>query len=203
MARNTSDPSHEAGGRTRVRRLFVVIALVLSGVGQEVAATADGSAAASTQVTVREKAGVYRVTAQFEVPQPASVARAVLTDYARIPGFMPDVKISIVRKRFPDGVVVEQEVVARTLMFSKRIYLLLEVHMDDHSVRFRDSSGRSFEQYEGAWTIVQHDLRTVITYELTAQPCFDLPGFMLTRLLKRDSGEMIERLRTEMDARSR
>ncbi|HMF59009.1 MAG TPA: SRPBCC family protein [Vicinamibacterales bacterium] len=203
MARSNSDSSDEAGGRTRARRLFVVIALVLSGICQGGTTKADEPAAPTTQVTVREEAGVYRVAARFEVAQPASVARAVLTDYEQIPRFMPDVKTSIVRERFPDGVIVEQEAVAHMLMFSKRIHLLLEVHMDDHSVRFRDSSGRSFEQYEGAWTLVQHDRRTVITYELTARPCFDVPEFLLTRLLKRDSREMIERLRTEMDARSR
>ena len=203
MAPNARNCSHAAGGRTRVHRLLVVIALVVTGVGQGVAGKADDPPAVFTQVTVHETAGVYRVSAHFEVSQPASVARSVLTDYERIPGFMPDVKISIVRKRLPDGVIVEQEAVAHTLMFSKRIYLLLEVHMDDHSVRFHDSSGRSFEQYDGAWTLVQHDRRTIISYELIAQPCFDLPEFLLTRLLKRDSREMIERLRTEISARSR
>jgi hypothetical protein len=203
MARSTSVCSHGPGGRTRARRVFVVIAFVLSGISQGGTTTADEPPGPSTQVTVAENAGVYRVAARFEVAQPASVARAVLTDYEQIPRFMPDVKISVVRERFPDGVIVEQEAVAHMLMFSKRIHLLLEVHMDDHSVRFRDSSGLSFEQYDGAWRLVQHDRRTVITYELTARPCFDVPRFLLTRLLKRDAREMIRQLRMEMDARSR
>jgi carbon monoxide dehydrogenase subunit G len=203
MACRISDRSHEAGGRTRVRRLFVGIAILMSGIYHDETTNAEEPPRPSAQVTVREDAGVYRVAARFEVAQPASVARAVLTDYEQIPRFMPDVKTSIVRERFPDGVIVEQEAVAHMLMFSKRIFLLLEVRMDDHSVRFRDSSGRSFDEYEGAWTLASHDRRTVITYELTAQPCFDVPKFLLTRLLKRDAREMIERLRTEMDARAR
>jgi ribosome-associated toxin RatA of RatAB toxin-antitoxin module len=203
MARSTSNSSHEAGGRTRARRLFVVIAIVLSGIFQGEATKADDSPAPSTLVTVREEGGVYRVAAEFDVAQPASVARAVLTDYERIPRFMPDVKTSIVRERFPDGVLVEQEAVAHMMMFSKRIYLLLHVHLSDRAIRFRDSSGRSFDHYEGAWQLAPHPGGTSITYELSARPCFDVPEFLLKRLLKRDAQKMIDQLRTEIAARAR
>ena len=37
---------------------------------------------------------------------------------------------------------------------------------------------------------------------LTAQPSFEVPQFLLKRLLKRDSGEMIDGLRREIAARS-
>jgi hypothetical protein len=44
------------------------------------------------RVTVNEDRGVYSVTAQFEVSQAPSIALAVLTDYERLPQFMPSVK---------------------------------------------------------------------------------------------------------------
>jgi len=66
---------------------------------------------------------------------------------------------------------------------------------------FRDRCGRSFSQYEGAWRLSPQDGQTVITYELVAEPSFDVPGFVLKRLLRRDSTQMIDRLRREIAAR--
>jgi hypothetical protein len=45
------------------------------------------------------------------------------------------------------------------------------------------------------------DAGTRIVYELTAKPAFDLPEALVRRLLRRDSGRMIESLRKEMAAR--
>jgi hypothetical protein len=41
---------------------------------------------------------------------------------------------------------------------------------------------------------------TRISYRLTATPRFDVPNWLLSRLLKRDAVEMIERLRAEIVA---
>ena len=154
-------------------------------------------------ITVREDRGVYTVTARFEVPQTASAALAVLTDYEEIPRFMPHVKTSVVRGRFAGGALVEQEAVSRVMMFSKRVHLLLEIREDAGALRFRDASGRSFTRYDGAWELAEQDGRTSITYELTAQPSFEVPEFLLVRLLRRDASQMIERLRAEMAAPGR
>lgn len=162
-----------------------------------------GSSGALVQpkVTVEETHGTYAVAAQFEVPQPPSRALAVLTDYEQIPRFMPGVRTSIVRERSEGRVVVEQEAVSRMMMFSKRIHLLLEVREEGHTLRFRDEGGRSFSTYEGTWHLSEHDGRTVVTYELRAKPKFEVPGFLLARLLKRDARQMIDGLRAEIAAR--
>jgi ribosome-associated toxin RatA of RatAB toxin-antitoxin module len=164
---------------------------------------ANDSQTPSPDVIVLETGGVYHVTAQFDVPQEAAIALAVLTDYDAIPRFMPDIKTSIVRQRAADSVLVEQEVVARMMMFSKRIHLLLQVQMSDRCIRFRDSSGQSFVQYEGIWQLAAAPGGTTVSYVLTARPTFDVPQFVLKRLLKRDSQKMIEQLRREMAARAR
>jgi Polyketide cyclase / dehydrase and lipid transport len=72
------------------------------------------------------------------------------------------------------------------------------VQADANAIRFRDCSGRSFSRYEGAWRLERQDGRTVVRYDLTAQPSFDVPAFLLTRLLRRDAKQMIERLRLEI-----
>jgi hypothetical protein len=153
-------------------------------------------------VTVREAQGVYTVVARFVVDQPAAVALAVLTDYEQIPRFMPDVRTSVVRERAIGSAVVEQEAVASVMMFSKRVHLVLEIEEQPDALIFRDRCGRSFVRYEGTWRLSNQDGHTAITYELIAEPSFDVPGFLLKRLFRRDSAQMIERLRREIAARS-
>lgn len=153
-------------------------------------------------VTVREDHDVYSVTARFLVPQAPAVALAVLTDYDRIPEFMPGVETSVVVERGPGRAVIEQEAVSRMMMFKKRVYLLLEIVEGPDTLQFRDRSGRSFARYEGEWRLCETERGTWVSYELTAQPVFDVPEFLLKRLLKRDSTQMIDGLRREISARA-
>jgi ribosome-associated toxin RatA of RatAB toxin-antitoxin module len=165
----------------------------------------QGSGAVAEQpasLTVREEKGVYTVVAHFLVDQPPSVALTVLTDYEQIPRFMPDVRRSIVRERGTGWAVVEQEAVSAFMMFSKRVHLVLEIEERPDALVFRDRCARSFVRYEGAWRLSHHDGQTAITYELTAEPSFEIPEWMLKRLLRRDSGQMIERLQREIAARA-
>jgi ribosome-associated toxin RatA of RatAB toxin-antitoxin module len=153
-------------------------------------------------VAVDARDGVYHVSATFSIAQPASVAFAVLTDYDRIPRFMPEVQKSEVLTRREGGTVVEQEAVAHMLMFSKRMHLVLEIEETPHVIRFHDRCGQSFERYEGAWTISENGAQVQIGYTLSAKPTFDVPEFLLKRLLKRDAQTMIERLRGEIARRA-
>lgn len=189
-------------GRTAARRLLVAaaVSLCVSLPGAHLAATADP--APSPEVTVRESRGIYSVTARFEIPQTAAVALAVLSDYEEIPRFMPNIRTSVVLERSPGRLLVEQEAISQFMMFSKKVHLILEVTEEINALRFVDRSGRSFTSYEGAWRATPKDGGTAITYELTARPAFDVPEFILKRLLKRDSGQMITRLRTEFAARA-
>jgi ribosome-associated toxin RatA of RatAB toxin-antitoxin module len=83
------------------------------------------------------------------------------------------------------------------------VHLLLEVHQEEGLIQFRDRCGRSFSRYEGSWRLTATNGRTTIAYELTAKPSFDVPDFVLGRLLKRDAKKMIEGLRQEMARRGK
>ena len=152
-------------------------------------------------VSVREERGVYSVSARFHVPQPPAAVLAVLTDYENIPRFLPDVTSSVVRERTKGGAVVEQEAVSRMMMFSKKVHLVLEITEAPDAIRFVDRCGRSFERYEGRWRVTARGDGSEITYELIAKPSFDVPEFLLKRLLKRDATRTIERLTSEIAAR--
>lgn len=153
-------------------------------------------------LTVHEDEGVYRVVARFLVDQPPSVAWTVLTDYEPIPRFMPDVRTSVVRERGTGWAVVEQEAESHLMMFSKRIHLVLQIEERPDAVTFHDRCGRTFARYDGAWRLSSEEGHTVITYELTAEPSFDVPGVILKRLLRRDSDRMIVSLQREIAARA-
>lgn len=154
------------------------------------------------EIAVTESAGVYRVTAEFTVPAPAGIVTSVLMDVERIPEFMPDVTTSQVLERSGSGLVVEQEAAATFLMFRKRIHLVLDVSAGDDSIRFRDRCGSSFAQYQGAWRLRRRGESTTVAYELTATPSFEVPAFVLKRLLKRDAAAMIGRLQAEIVSRA-
>ena len=200
MFRKHHDVIAGVGGRASARRLVATMGFIL--------AAAAGLPATSGPpnepgVTVSENGGAYTVTASFTVPQAPAFALAVLTDYPEIPRFMPEVRTSNVIERAEDRALVEQEAVARFMMFSKRVHLLLEVQQQQGIIRFRDRCGKSFARYEGGWTVSERDGNTHITYELLATPSFDVPGFLLKRLLGRDASQMIERLKVEISARAR
>jgi carbon monoxide dehydrogenase subunit G len=190
--------SHMGGGRTHVRHLLAWSAVILHAA---FAGVAPALAQAEPGVAVHETGGIYRVLATFSVAQPPAAVMGVLSDYDQISRFMPDVRSSTVLERSDNHTVVEQEAVAKFLMFSKRIHLVLDVEETPGSLRFRDRCGASFSRYEGRWTLTEVGGRTLIAYELTAHPSFDVPEFLLTRLLKRDSTRMIQRLRAEIAAR--
>jgi hypothetical protein len=161
------------------------------------------AAADEAVVSVRQTGdGAYTVAARFSVAEPADVVRAVLTDYANIPRFMPDVRASDVVEREDGYARVEQEAVSKFLLFSKRVHLVLDVEESANVIRFRDRCKKSFRAYEGAWTIVERDGQTEIAYELSAVPAFAVPEFVLRKLLNRDARVMIERLRTEIASRA-
>jgi hypothetical protein len=194
---SSSTVSLTGGGRRGVRRLLAWSVAILLG-----AFSAPAIAQPRSDVTVHESGGIFRVAATFSVPQPAAVAMAVLADYGEIPKFMPDVRTSTVLEQGDNYVVVEQEAVAKFLMFSKRIHLVLEVHQAPGTLRFRDRCGNSFSIYEGRWTVTEVGGRTHVAYELTARPAFEVPEFLLRRLLKRDSTRMIQLLTAEIAAQS-
>jgi ribosome-associated toxin RatA of RatAB toxin-antitoxin module len=154
------------------------------------------------QIAVTETAGVYHVTAAFTVPSSPAKVAAVLTDYERIPEFMPDVTTSQVLSRTAAGLVVEQHATATFMMFSKSVHLVLEVSEHGDAIRFRDRCGKSFTTYQGEWRLIETTDGTAVLYALTANPSFDVPGFVLKRLLKRDAALMIDRLKAEIRARA-
>lgn len=135
-----------------------------------------------------------------------SSARWLLTVAVILGGLMPvptlAANTSVVLERSDGRAIVQQEAVSKVMLFSKRVHLLLEIDEGADTLRFHDRCGRSFVRYEGAWRVFDRNGMTEILYELVAHPAFDVPEFVLKRVLKRNSEQMIEQLRREIAARS-
>jgi ribosome-associated toxin RatA of RatAB toxin-antitoxin module len=153
-------------------------------------------------VSVQHLDGAYVVEARFEVAAPRAVVHDVLTDYAGIPRFMPDIRSSVVRSRAGDSVVVEQEAESRFMLFSKTVHLMLAVREGERQIAFRDLCGRSFERYEGTWTLSGDGARATVVYRLTAEPAFAVPAPVLRRLLDRNARQTVDSLRAEAALRA-
>lgn len=195
---------HAATAGHIARRLFLCAALVA--VSATVRASAEPLDSAgrdeASPVAVTERDGIYQVEATFSVPQAPAVATAVLMDFERIPAYVPDMKTSIIIERNEHGPVVEQEAIAKFMMFSKRVHLILQVIEEAGTIRFRDKCGSSFALYEGAWIVKAAARGTTITYRLSAKPSFDVPSFLLKRLMKRDAAELIASITNQIATRT-
>jgi len=198
MTTRAQDTAH----RRHVPRLAVVFAALSFVVLASAGVGGVDDSLLPPKVTVTEDQGVYSVSARFLVERSPAIALAVLTDYEQIPRFMPGVETSIVLERGVGRAVVEQHAVSRLMMFRKHVHLVLEIIEGTDALEFRDRSGASFTRYEGRWRLCAENGSTEISYELTAQPGFDVPEFVLKRLLIRDSARMIDGLRREILARA-
>ena len=181
---------------------MVMVQALVTMVAALAATVVLASTAEAPRIDVVGDAGVFRVRASFAVVQSVPDVMRVLTDYERIPQFMPGVETSQVLERSGRTQLVEQSAVSKFMVFAKRVHLVLRVDESDGTVRFRDTCGKSFAEYQGSWMVEQRDGLARITYELTAQPSFDVPAFVLKKLLKRDALVMIDRLRREIAERA-
>ena len=191
--------SAATAGRTNARRFLLAAAAVVMAGSLVIAGSSSDN---ETRVAVTEADGVYTVSASFAVNDPPDAVMTVLTDYARIPNYMPGVEISRVLERTPTGALIEQQAVSKFMMFSKRVHLVLDVREGLGEVHFRDRCGKSFAAYEGAWIVSQQDSVTVVDYYLSARPSFDVPSFVLKHLLRRDASDLIDRIKAEITARA-
>jgi hypothetical protein len=58
------------------------------------------------------------------------------------------------------------------LFFSKRVHLLLEIHQEGGTIRFRDLAAESFTRCEGKWRVSTERGKALVGYELSAAPAF-------------------------------
>lgn len=116
-------------------------------------AAATVHAAEDLSVEAARKGAFVEVKARATIDAPLGVIWAVLTDYEKLPDFVPGLKKSRVASRNGTTVVVEQSGEARFLMFSFPIDVVLEaVEKPQSSIRVRSLSG-TLRYLEGGYDV--------------------------------------------------
>jgi len=85
------------------------------------------SAARDLQIEAQREGTSVEIKAHAELAAPLAIAWQVLTDYERLPAFIPGLAKSVVRERRGDTLLVEQSGEARFLIFSFPIEVRYEV----------------------------------------------------------------------------
>ena len=151
-----------------------------------------GSACAAENLTVEaiRKGEFIEVRANATIEAPVAVIWATLTDYERLPEFIPGLKKSRIISRQGASVIVEQSGEARFLMFTLPIDVTLEaVEQPPLSIKVRALSG-NLRHFEGGYQIGPERIgnRIQLRWIGTIIPDVSLPPLI---------GEVIMRMRIE------
>ena len=155
---------------------------------------ASPSAAAAEDLVVEAERQGERVSlrARARVVARAALVWQVLTDYERLPSFIPGIKRSHVRARDAQRLFVEQSGEARFLLFTLPIEVRLEVvESPPHSVASR-AVGGNLRRMDGCYELQPDEARgtVLLRYAGEIEPDFALPplvGLYALRLIDRKS----------------
>jgi ribosome-associated toxin RatA of RatAB toxin-antitoxin module len=166
-----------------MRLLFLACWLVVLGAG-------PAFAAGEVAVDAIRKGEFIEVRAHAVIDAPLSIVWSTLTDYERLPEFIPGLKKSKLVSRRGSSVVVEQSGEARFLMFSFPIDVTLEaVESPRSSIKVRALSG-NLRHFEGGYYLEpEHGGQRIgLRWVGTIIPEVSLPPLI---------GEVVMRLRIE------
>jgi uncharacterized membrane protein len=149
---------------------------------------------------VKAKDGVLRIEAQIEGPGTLHEVWQLLTDYERLPEYMPNVDSSRVVSRTDSSLWVRQVLTTQLIMPWTFIFTLEYVAVAPDQLRFRHVEGQ-LKSYEGCWRLTPRGERTEISYQ--ARVTYRLvPGFLAAYIVRRQLGQMMPALVVELQRRT-
>lgn len=143
---------------------------------------------------------VFDVTANGTVKAAPAAVWKILTDYERMPEFVPDLERTKVLSRAGNKATVEQFGRARFLFFSRDIHLVVQVVEEPSSAIDISLVTGDMKVYRCRWEIalVPETGGTRITYNGKMVPKFYVPGMLGSNIVRRDiermMGAVLERL---------
>ncbi len=147
--------------------------------------------------------GVRRLAVQLRQDLDAQWLWAVLTDYANLSRFIPNLASS--RQLWRRGTRVGLEQVGTQqfcgLRFSARVELELEEDHTARELRFQMVRG-DFRRFEGAWRIACSGSVTALLYELTVQGKPGMPIGLIEQRLRDDLANNLRGVQQEAQRRA-
>jgi ribosome-associated toxin RatA of RatAB toxin-antitoxin module len=162
-----------------------------------------GMAAAADPVTVNFQQQGTRLMASGELAVPVSAATAweVLTDYGRVPEFVPGMRISRVIEQNGDISMVEQqgEMMANNLrMFYQGVLKIVRESPDRLSVQFVSGT---FRNMQGQWTVSGKNSQVKLGYQLELETGTPYPSPIMVAMLQQQVTLWVSSLAAEMERR--
>ena len=143
---------------------------------------------------------VFAVNASGSVQAAPAAVWKVLTNYERMPEFVPDLQSSRVVARMGSEVVVEQFGVARFMFMSRDIHLLVRVTEQPTTAIDIGLIAGDMKVYSCRWELVPlAGGGTRINYTGKMVPRFYVPGFLGANIIRSDIHKMMTAVLARLD----
>jgi hypothetical protein len=166
----------------------------------------DSSDPSAPKLSISEDAsGAFEARGELTLGMAVPIATAwqVLTDYERLPAFVPGLKSSRARASLGPCLLVDQEAQVRVLIVSREVHVVLCVEEALHrTITFHDLAHQDFDRYEGGWALEETAQGLVVHYHLLAKPRFWVPAPLAKGLVKRQARDLLRSVQDELLRRS-
>ncbi len=165
-------------------------------------------ARAEAEANVERVSGVLYVTASVQAAAPPAACYAVLTDFERLPEFVPGMRSSRVVSRPGEMLRVEQVGVAGSSLFGITVNTTLGVTPTppspgiDGRIDF-GAFGGNLRQMYGAWQIRDDKAGCRIDYRATIEPDFPVPPLLGTMMMRVQVEGQLDAIAREIARRQR
>ncbi|MFO7543467.1 MAG: SRPBCC family protein [Thiobacillus sp.] len=173
------------------------VSRVLSGLA--LIGASHAMAAAPPEVNLFQEGTVFRVAGELSVPVKPSIAWAVLTDYERVPEYVPGMQVSKLVEKTGHVRVVEQqgEVMANNMrMLYQGTARFVEEPSNKLSVEFLSGPLRNMQ---GEWAVRGKKSPVKLTYQLVFNAGTPNPSPVMIGLLQQQVKHWVTSLATEME----
>jgi ribosome-associated toxin RatA of RatAB toxin-antitoxin module len=175
--------------------LCLLLACALSAQAQ------DGALDVSVQRTRTGDGNVYEVNAHGEVAAAPAAVWRILTDYERMPEFVPDLQRARVLSRNGDQALLEQFGVAHFLFFRREIHLVVQIREQPISQIDITLARGDMKVYNCRWRLVPVPATggTRVLFSSTVAPKFYVPGMLGSNLIRSDIERMMAAVLARLD----
>ena len=156
-----------------------------------------------SQKVIGDMGNVYLMEGSFEVTASPDLVWSVLTDYASHPGFLSDLKSSVVKERKEGVTMVFQEAIGKVAMFTTTVQMLLQMkETPGAQIAFSDTLGKDFELFEGSWKLSRSPKGLQVNYALRCTPRKKAPGFIMGPIMEESTKRLMVAMRGEIEKRA-
>ena len=143
---------------------------------------------------------IFEVAASGAVRAPPAAVWKILTNYERMPEFVPDLQSTRVLSRTGNRAIVEQYGVARFLFFKRGIHLVVQVVEENQSNIDITLVSGDMKVYQCRWELQPTpEGGTRIVYGGKLVPKFYVPGMLGANIIRSDIERMMTAVLEHLD----